>query len=299
MRAPAKVNLTLGVRGRRPDGYHELETLMLAVDLCDRVTLRPRSAPGVNAHVGGPFASADIPTDGKNLAVRAAELALAHARQLGSDALGLELELEKHIPSQAGLGGASSDAAATLLACERALGVSLGQDWMRATLAELGSDCVFFLDARASGVGRCEGRGERVTSLSKPEHAWWLTVITPTLTSSTADVYDTFAKHLSQARPAHTVRPTLLALPAAEARACLYNDLEESAIEAVAGLRNWRDALRACGADYHRLAGSGSSWYGLHADEREARRSLEQITAAARARELGLRGSWVLRPWTT
>src|SRR4030095_2897871 len=111
-RAPAKLNLELAVLGKRPDGYHEVDTLLLALDLADELELVRTSAAGVRVELAGPFASADIPADGSNLAARAAQQVLDLAGGQG----GIALRLTKNIPSGSGLGGGSADAAAAWIA---------------------------------------------------------------------------------------------------------------------------------------------------------------------------------------
>ena len=120
--APAKVNLTLDVLGRRPDGYHEIQSIMHTISLSDRVTVTMTpDRPGVTLEVVGDEAGG-VPTDGANIVAKAAsrlqEIAAAE-RGVPQDKFGVHIRLEKRIPSQAGLGGGSSDAAATLRAMNK------------------------------------------------------------------------------------------------------------------------------------------------------------------------------------
>ena len=190
-RAPAKVNLWLRVLGRRSDGYHELETAMLALELGDELRGRATASGGVELRVSGPVATPDIPCDERNLVWRVVDQGLRRGRALGllgPDA-GLELELEKHVPSRAGLGGGSSDAAAALRLLERAWEVDLSADWRRETLAAAGADCVFFHDVAGSGAATCRGAGERVSAVAGAPPAWWVLVVTPEAECSTAEVF--------------------------------------------------------------------------------------------------------------
>lgn len=295
--APAKVNLTLEVLGQRADGYHEVRSWMLAVDLCDEVLARATSDGTVRLNVAGPAASADVPADGRNLAFRAAELVLASARSAGVVAprVGIELRLEKRIPSQSGLGGGSSDAAAAWLAA-RAVLVPAGSPALpraaaRAHLAQLGSDCVFFLDA-ISGLGIATGRGEIVEPVEDGLPAWWIGLAVPDFGVSTSAVY---ARVLSRTARRPTLRPDNTE-PAAHARGSLHNELEFAAIAAMPALQAWRSVLDASGCAHWRLSGSGSSWFGIHDSEREARESLARLDRAARDRGLGFRLAQVVRP---
>ena len=290
--APAKVNPHLCLLGRRADGYHELDTLLLTVDLTDRLLLRPRPelAPGaVELVLGGPQAGADIPRDGSNLVVRAARAALESA---GAD-VGLGIELTKRIPSRAGLGGGSSDAAAAVAGVEALLGIDLGVDRRTRILAKLGSDCVFFDRARTTGCGRGTGRGECIELLAPPRD-WWAAIVTPTEGCSTAEVYAATSLPLSPPPGAPTVQ-SLLAMGADEARIHLHNDLEAAALAVSPTLRHWRDLLSAAESAPFLLAGSGASFFGLFADEEAAQAALERVLAEAGRRGLAVRGRFVAR----
>ena len=155
--APAKINLTLEVLGRRPDGYHEIASLMQTVDLCDRVRLEP--GPRVSIKVVG-SESGNVPADETNLAYRAAaEIAKAAGKEDGS----VLITLEKHIPAGAGLGGGSSDAAAVMRGLNRFWELKLSDAELAAVAARLGSDVPFFL---RGGAAECRGRGEIVRPLN-------------------------------------------------------------------------------------------------------------------------------------
>ena len=154
--APAKVNLTLEVLGRREDGYHEVASVMQAVDLADQVRLTPAS--NVEVVVTGPEASG-VPADTTlNLAFRAARML---QEQMGSSA-GVRIELEKHIPAGAGLGGGSSDAAAVLRGLNQLWASRFDQAALTTLAACLGSDVAFFL---SGGTAQATGRGEVVEAV--------------------------------------------------------------------------------------------------------------------------------------
>jgi len=160
-RAPAKVNWTLEVLGRRPDGYHEVRTILQTVDLCDQVRVSPAGSlelvPTGPAVVGGP-PPAEVPAV-ENLAYRAAALLRDRA---GVSALGARIELAKAIPVGAGLGGGSSDAAATLRALDRLWEMGLPPAALARLGAELGADVPFFL---FGGTALARGRGDDVAPL--------------------------------------------------------------------------------------------------------------------------------------
>ncbi len=161
--APAKINLSLRVLGRRDDGFHELETLMVPLNLADELTLEPAAAVAP----GGPASELvcsdpTLPTGLDNLAFKAAELFRARA---SIDLPPIRLGLQKNIPHGAGLGGGSSDAATVLLALNDHFSVGLSISELAAMAAELGSDVPFFV-YRSAAV--CRGRGERVQPTALP-----------------------------------------------------------------------------------------------------------------------------------
>jgi 4-diphosphocytidyl-2-C-methyl-D-erythritol kinase len=156
--APAKINLSFEIQGRRADGFHEIETLMAPISLCDRIAIE-RERDGGEIYFACDDASLPVADD--NLVVRAAKL----FRATTGITAGITITLEKKIPHGAGLGGGSSDAASTLLALNELFGTALGQDRLLNLAAELGSDVPFFV-VRSAAV--CRGHGEIVTPISMP-----------------------------------------------------------------------------------------------------------------------------------
>ena len=290
-RAPAKVNWTLRVLGKRDDGFHELSTLMSCLELADIVRVRARDDRQITLRVAGPAASPDIPSDEQNLVWRAASRWL----EIIGSRRGLDLELEKHIPSRAGLGGGSSDAAACLLGAASALGIEDRNRQSELLLRELGSDCVFFGSASDTGSAVCEGRGERVTPCASSSPAWSVCLVTPEVASSTPVVFRALEFPLSARREGHSLISRLLQRCAEEARPWLTNDLEEAAIRAYPELRSWRETLDLHDAAHFRMSGSGSTFYGIFDNEHEASTSLREIERAALARGLAIRASVVSR----
>src|SRR4051812_39897368 len=139
---PAKLNLFLEILGRRPDGYHEVETLMVAVNLYDRLSFTDDPSGAVTLGCDDPA----LPTGVENLVVKAAE----RLKAASGCPRGASIELRKAIPSQAGLAGGSSDAAATLVALDRLWGLGTPPDRLEALAGEVGSDVAFFLHAPAA-----------------------------------------------------------------------------------------------------------------------------------------------------
>jgi len=298
MLAPAKVNPYLEVEGRREDGFHELDTLMVALDLADELELELCSTPGVHLALSGEYASDDIPSDERNLAVSASARVLADALERGTvpASTGINLSLSKKIPSQAGLGGGSSDAAAACLGTA----ILLGKGWqggeLRAWLADLGSDCVFFHDAAMTGFARCKGRGELVQALEPIDPSWCFALLAPDLRVPTGEVFGALTRALSEGAVLPSVPERLFFCPEAEARLGLFNRLEAAAQSAIPALGAWRNLLDQNGAQHYLLSGSGSTYFGLYRNQEEARASLQGLVRAASQSGLEVRGTWVAKP---
>ena len=154
--APAKINLHLEVLGLRPDGFHELAMVMQTLDLADSLSLRPTADGAVTLHCD----SADLPTDGNNLIVKAAELI---KQRVGLPELGVAMDLTKRIPIGAGLAGGSSNGAAALVGLNTLWGCGFSSVQLTAMAAELGSDMPFCIDG---GTQLCFGRGEVLESVA-------------------------------------------------------------------------------------------------------------------------------------
>ncbi len=249
-RAPAKLNLTLSVVGRREDGFHELDSLVAKVTLYDELLVRPRDDGEVRLKCS-PFDCGPVED---NLACRAASLLLARAGGGGAD-----IDLTKRIPPGSGLGGGSSDAAAALAALNELWRLDLPRERLAELAAELGSDVPLFLNGPAA---RIRGRGERVEPVEmQPFFALlWM----PELSCPTAEVYaayDRLAGH--ESKPARGTGP--------------HNDLEPAAREVCPELGEIASKLSAAtGLDAH-LTGSGSAMFVLAADERQARAAAEGL----------------------
>ena len=248
---PAKVNLALRVLGRRGDGYHELETWFQAIDLWDRLEVRP--------HDRLELACDDprVPAGPGNLVLQAA----AAMRELAANPKpGAEFRLLKRIPPQGGLGGGSSDAAGALLLCSRLWGVSLSPERLHALAAGLGADVPFFL---TGGTARGTGRGDRI------EPAPFLGEVpillgVPPFGISTAEVFAALRTRLTP--PGNDVSvPPFSGLKCREDNdfSFMTNDLEPVVFPARGELREFRDALLEVGARGALLSGSGSTVYGV------------------------------------
>ncbi|NPV53713.1 MAG: 4-(cytidine 5'-diphospho)-2-C-methyl-D-erythritol kinase [Firmicutes bacterium] len=180
--ARAKVNLTLDILGRRPDGYHEIESLMQSVDLADIVRVSD-GGPGIEIWSDSP----DVPADSTNLAAKAA-LALATSCGARLGARGARIQIHKRIPVAAGLAGGSADAAATLLGLNELWGLGLQASELVEIGARVGADVPFCL---TGGTAVARGKGEFIEQLPPLEGAWFVLVV-PQIKVSTADVYRQF-----------------------------------------------------------------------------------------------------------
>lgn len=186
--AYAKINLTLDVGPRRPDGYHDIRSVMQTIALHDTVSVALDRVPGVHLTVTGDEA-VGVPADETNLvhkaAVRLQKIAAAQGIRAGNES-GLQIVLDKHIPSQAGLGGGSSDAAAALLALSELFGLVLSKTRLSKIGAALGADVPFFL---TGGTALAEGLGEQVKPLPPLSPSWPLVIVKPNSGVSTAAAY--------------------------------------------------------------------------------------------------------------
>lgn len=288
----AKLNLFLEVLAKREDGFHEIETLMTAITLYDTLIVLPspsgpielscRWAAGTEAadiqRTGRGEGSrlATLPRQGENLVVQAAE----RLRSGAAVGYGARMHLVKRIPAAAGLGGASSDAAATLVALNRAW--QLG--WSHSQLADLGralgSDIPFFLESawRGTGMGICRGRGERVEPLAT-QGRLHLVIVRPPEGLSTARVY----RHCRPATQPVNAAPLLDALRAGNPRdigRSLFNRLQSTAEELSPWVRKLRLVFNQLDCLGHHMSGSGTSYFGICRHARQARRLLCLLRAA-------------------
>jgi 4-diphosphocytidyl-2-C-methyl-D-erythritol kinase len=265
--APAKLNLFLEVLGRRPDGYHEVETLMVAVNLYDRLSFSDDPTGAVALRCDDPA----LPTGSDNLVVKAAE----RLKAATGCPRGARIELSKAIPAQAGLAGGSSDAAATLVALDRLWGLNSPPDRLGAVAAEVGSDVAFFLHTPAA---ICRGRGERVEPLPDPPELHFV-LVCPPVGVSTADVY----RNLTPPERPRPVGPVAEALARGDTAALgrsLFNRLQPTAEAIQPALTRVRDALAGLGPpplDGHLMSGSGSAYFGLASDRNAAEHAARRL----------------------
>ena len=263
--APAKLNLFLRVLRARPDGFHDIESLIQPITLADGVQARP--ADHLSLTVVGECAR-DVPRDERNLVLRAAEV-LSGAAGVAS---GAGLLLQKRIPVAAGLGGGSADAAATLRALDRLWGLDLGVEGLLDVAATVGSDVPGLL---SGGPALIAGRGERVEARATPR-TWWVLVTQPEGVLA-GDAYRWWDEDGGVTGP--SPEPLLRALDAGGARAIaphLFNDLEPPVTARRPDVAEARSRLLESGALTAMMCGSGPAVAGLARDGQDA----EELAAA-------------------
>jgi len=265
-KTPAKINLGLFILGKRPDGYHDLQTLFQMVSLYDTVELESR-ASGIELVCSHP----ECPTDESNLMVRAARL-LQEAFPDRTD-LGVRMTLDKRIPMGAGLAGGSGNAAGVLRGLNRLWDLQLSLPELSKFAARLGSDIPFFLCAPAA-LG--EGRGEILTPLQPPKK-FKVILIFPRVFMATAEVYKGLNLDLTKnEKNINILREFFSQSNIAGLGAHLHNDLEPFVIQRLPVIRVIEQKLKDLNADGVLLSGSGSAVFGIFEDPQQAEQAFVQ-----------------------
>jgi 4-diphosphocytidyl-2-C-methyl-D-erythritol kinase len=273
-----KLNLSLRVLGRRRDGYHDVESLVISLGQPHDV-LEAFAVPapgGVQVEVVRDEVNDEVPSDHRNLAFIAAEKLLVRAGRSGH---GVRLVLRKHIPAGGGLGGGSADAAAALLAVRELLEVDVDDAGVMALAAEVGSDVPFCL---RGGAAWMRGRGERIDPVSLPTGVAFVVAIPP-FRLSTPDVYRAWDE-LGGPQSDRTVpAPRRIQHVVTD----LVNDLEPAAEALEPRMREFRAALEAATGAPALLAGSGSAYVVPVADARRLPGLVEQVRRRLRVPVVG------------
>lgn len=241
----AKINLGLNVVAKRPDGYHDIETAFYPIPLQD--ALEVADAPTFRFRMAG--TPLDCPA-GDNLVIKVLQM-VEQDFKLPE----LDIFLYKHIPSGAGLGGGSSDAAFMLMLLNERFGLGLTKEEMKARLATLGADCPFFVENRpmlATGIG------DVMTPIDLSLAGWTLVLVKPDIAVSTAEAY----AGVKPQKPATPIAE-ILKLPVEQWQGRLCNDFEESVFARHPEIAATRDLLLDLGATYAAMSGSGSTVFGL------------------------------------
>ncbi len=256
--APAKVNWTLEVLGRRSDGFHEVRTVLQAIDICDTVAAEPSESLSVPPWEGG-----GSPED--DLAWRAARMLQEVCRR----PVGATVRIRKRIPVAAGLGGGSSDAAATLRLLNRLWGLELSPAALASLAARVSSDAPFFV---YGGVALCSGRGEQVSPLPDMRTLWLVVVVPPvSIQDKTRRMYEAleardFTDGSHSEELAKRLRRDGSVVPE-----MTYNAFAAVALRVFPGLESYQRALSDASAGAVHLAGSGPALFCMARSEGEAR----------------------------
>jgi 4-diphosphocytidyl-2-C-methyl-D-erythritol kinase len=264
VQAPAKVNLFLEVLAKRPDGYHDITTLMVAVTLFDVLKFKEEDSGDIRLKCGNP----ELSTGPDNLVFRAAELLKRHT----GCKKGVNIRLTKRIPLAAGLAGGSSDAAATCIGLNRLWKLGLSQKELSALGAELGSDVSFFFSPPAAW---CTGRGEKVRPLSLKKRLWFVLVALP-VGLSTARVYQKVQVPL-RPETGKEIRQAVQRGEVEEAGAELHNRLQTTAEKMCPAVRDVCERLRKLDPAGVLMSGSGPSVFALGRNRHEAVRIARQL----------------------
>ncbi len=262
--SPAKINLFLRVIRRRPDGYHELETLFERISLGDDIYLK-RIPSGIRFRT----ASRNIPSDASNLACRAAQL----LKDRFHVAKGVEIRLVKRVPVAAGLGGGSSNAAAVLLGLNRLWKLKLSQKQLLALGAELGSDVPFFILETPFALGT--GRGEILRKVSVKKARFWHCLVKPPFGISTKEAYGAL-RPSSLTPPKANVKMLLHSIQKGDSERLselLVNSLEVSLNNRVTTISKIKSELVRHGAFASLMSGSGSTVFGIFRSRQKAARA--------------------------
>ncbi|MDD9150688.1 4-(cytidine 5'-diphospho)-2-C-methyl-D-erythritol kinase [Sporolactobacillus sp. CQH2019] len=263
-KAPAKINLSLDVLGRREDGYHEVRMVMATIDLADRVECESLAEDEIIIRASAPY----VPEDDRNFAYQAAKL----IKEKYSIRAGVRVSIDKRIPVAAGLAGGSSDAAATIRALNRLWKIGMTYKSMLDIAGKVGSDVAFCIKG---GTALATGRGEKISPLP-PLPPCWIILVKPDVSVSTAQIYREWDD-----QPAPALHPDVDAMIAAIARRdflaicrLLGNTLEAVTMNKVAEIARIKAHMNRIGAEGILMSGSGPTVFGLTQRESKMQRLL-------------------------
>jgi 4-diphosphocytidyl-2-C-methyl-D-erythritol kinase len=248
--SPSKINLFLEVLGRRDDGYHEIRSIAVLTELCDTIVLQ-RRAGGISVTSPDPR----VPIGPENLCQRAAELLLRHAGVHD----GVGIRIEKRIPVAGGMGGGSSNAAATLWGLNLLYDLGQAREGLMRLGAELGSDVPLFFCRSAAYVS---GRGERVEELAAPSPRW-LVIANPGIEIATASVYRRLRLPLTSENAGIKIRDLVASGQEEAALSRCFNRLEDVVLDAYPAVAALKQRLSSLGANPVLVSGSGPTVFGV------------------------------------
>ncbi len=274
--SPAKVNLFLNILKKRSDGYHEVETILQAIELYDELSLieRDQRVEVVCLKNMGPCGKA-------NLAYHAANAILESCKIKR----GVRIEIRKRIPVAGGLGGGSSNAAATLVGLNKLWGLNLSREELMKLAASVGVDVPFFISG-GRAVGK--GRGDRITSLTSWQH-FWLILLLPKFSVLTQYAY----QNLDLTNGKSQLRTALSHLKKSNFRKALYNRFEEVITREYPAIGTMKDKLKSFGAEGVLMSGSGPAVFGIVRDRVRAKKIAtavgEEVTYVVKTSSEGVR----------
>jgi 4-diphosphocytidyl-2-C-methyl-D-erythritol kinase len=273
IRAPAKINLSLRVVGRRRDGYHLLDTVLIPVSLYDEIeiTRLKKARQALTVTCDHPLA----PSGKRNLAYRAAALLLKKA---GVQAP-IRIRIRKRIPVGAGLGGGSSDAAATLVGLDRLLRLGWGRKRLLPLAGSLGADVPFFISGKPA---RGRGIGDKLAEIG-PIRRLWLVILYPGFPVSTRWAYGRLPRKLTKHIEKTSINFSSRGRPVSAA--LLVNDLEKVVFQRYSRVAQLKERLIQEGATGALMSGSGSSVFGIFFSRRQAAKALRRLR-----KEVGVQG---------
>jgi len=258
--SPAKINLILNVKGRRPDGYHDLDMVMAKISICDEVSLSLKPE-GISLSCD----NSDVPSGSENIAWRAAR-ALIEAKKLET---GVHIHIEKNIPVGGGLGGGSANAATVLKGLNSLTSDSASMDELMEIGLSLGADVPFFLFE--GSVARAEGVGELLSPVEDlPE--LWMILINPGLHVPTAAIFGRLNLGLTKTTKNHKI--IRFNRDISKVVFLLHNDLESVTFKIYPEVEKAKDLLYRYGAAGALMSGSGSTVFGVYSDKRAAEDSM-------------------------
>ncbi|MGD1042383.1 MAG: 4-(cytidine 5'-diphospho)-2-C-methyl-D-erythritol kinase [Sedimentisphaerales bacterium] len=264
VRAPGKINLSLLVAGKRPDGYHELETIMAKINWYDEILIEPGREKGIELICKGPY---EVLAGEDNLVYKAAKLIFGKGKRKKEkgkrkeksreQGTGARITLTKNIPAGTGLGSGSSDAAGTLMGINRFLKLGFSKKKLMELAAKLGSDVAFFL---GGPLAMCTGRGEKVKKIDKCEFG--VLLIVPDVNVSTQRVYANYRHDSAKYERLHKEISGYIKKKRIDLVCELCaNMLQESCFELNTKLRELKKRIERAGIRPLCLSGSGSSMY--------------------------------------
>jgi 4-diphosphocytidyl-2-C-methyl-D-erythritol kinase len=281
LKSPAKINLFLEVLRKREDGYHQILSLMQAVDLCDELILEKRKS-GVVIGSDHP----DCPTDESNLAFKAAKLILEEAKLKE----GVSIQIKKKIPVAAGLGGGSSNAATTLKGINRLFELNLSDQKLHLLASRIGSDVPFFI---YSGQALVRGRGEEIEPITMYRD-YWLILVCPNFKVSTEWAYQKLKISLTRRKKEIIIKNLENRDQFFEALPNFKNDLEEVVSERYSVVQKIEDTLNSSGAVKSSMSGSGPTVYGVFEQKPKAEEVAKSLSRTAWDWSFGSTGQFFL-----